>query len=80
LKKAKKLVLVENSYGAQLGKMIRMSLGVNIPSQIVKYTGRPMSLNEIVNSVQKLVKKEIPPEKDMLTGMPVEKVVLTYGL
>jgi hypothetical protein len=39
-----------------------------------------MSLNEIVNAVQKLVKKEVPAEPDTLTGVPVEKVVLTYGL
>jgi len=80
LRKAKKLIMVESSYGAQLAKMIRMSLGQFIPAQIVKYTGRPMSLNEIVDSVEKIMKKQIPAEKDALTGLPVEKVVLTYGL
>jgi hypothetical protein len=39
-----------------------------------------MSLDEIVDSVGKIVKKEITPEQDPLTGMSIEKVVLTYGL
>ena len=80
LKKAKKLVMVENNWGTQMGHLIRMSTGIFIPTQIVKYTGRPMSLNEIVDSVEKITKKEITPETDPLTGQSIEKVVLTYGL
>jgi 2-oxoglutarate ferredoxin oxidoreductase subunit alpha len=80
LKKAKKLVIVENNLGTQLGHLIRMSTGIFIPAQILKYTGRPMSLNEIVDAVEKIVKKQIAPETDPLTGMSIEKVVLTYGL
>ena len=57
-----------------------MTTGVFISSQILKYTGRPMSLNEIVDSVEKMVKKEVKSEVDPLTGMSIEKVVLTYGL
>ncbi|HTC21363.1 MAG TPA: 2-oxoacid:acceptor oxidoreductase subunit alpha [bacterium] len=80
LKKAKKLVIVENNLGTQLGHLIRMSTGIFIPTQILKYTGRPMSLNEIVDAIEKIVKKQIAPETDPLTGMSIEKVVLTYGL
>ncbi|HEY5039762.1 MAG TPA: hypothetical protein VIJ93_11870, partial [bacterium] len=80
LKKAKKLVLVENNWGTQLGHLIRMTTGVFISTQILKYTGRPMSLNEIVDSVEKIMKNEVTPEVDPLTGMSIEKVVLTYGL
>ena len=80
LRKAKKLILIENNWGTQLGHLIRMSTGIFIPAQIVKYTGRPMSLNEIIYSVEKLVKKEIPSEIDPLSGQSIEKVVLTYGL
>ncbi len=80
LKKAKKLVIVENNFGTQLGHLIRMATGIFISSQVVKYTGRPMSLDEIVSSVEKLSKKEIKPEMDPLTGQSIEKVVLTYGL
>jgi pyruvate/2-oxoacid:ferredoxin oxidoreductase alpha subunit len=71
---------VENNYGTQLGHLIRMSTGIFISSQVVKYTGRPISLDEIVSSVAKLSKKEVAPEVDPLTGQSIEKVVLTYGL
>ena len=80
LKKAKKLIIVESNLGTQLGHLIRMATGIFISTQILKYTGRPMSLNEIVASVEKLNKKEVKPEVDPLTGMSIEKVVLTYGL
>ncbi|HET9869686.1 MAG TPA: transketolase C-terminal domain-containing protein, partial [bacterium] len=80
LKKAKKLILVESNLGTQLGALIRMRTGIFIPSQIVKYTGRPMSLNEVVDSVEKFHKKKVQAEVDPLTGLSVEKVVLTYGL
>ncbi len=80
LKKSKKIILVENNLTGQLGQLIRMNTGIHIESQILKYTGRPMSLNEIVNTVEKLYKKEVATELDALTGAPTEKVVLTYGL
>jgi len=80
LKKAKKLVMVENNFGTQLGHLIRMGTGIFIPAQIIKYTGRPMSLNEIVDSMEKFSKKQVAAEVDPLTGMSIEKVVLTYGL
>jgi 2-oxoglutarate ferredoxin oxidoreductase subunit alpha len=80
LKKAKKLIMVENNFGTQLGHLIRMGTGIFISTQIVKYTGRPMSLNEIVDSMEKISKKQVPTEVDPLTGMSIEKVVLTYGL
>jgi 2-oxoglutarate ferredoxin oxidoreductase subunit alpha len=80
LKKAKKLILIESNWGTQLGHLIRMTTGIFISNQILKYTGRPMSLNEIVDSVEKIMKKEVKPEIDPLTGMSIEKVVLTYGL
>jgi len=80
LRKAKKLILVENNWGTQLGHLIRMTTGLFIPAQIVKYTGRPMSLGEVVGAVVKLIKKEVTPEADTLTGQSIEKVVLTYGL
>ncbi len=80
LKKAKRLILVESNWGTQLGHLIRMSTGLFIKSQIVKYTGRPMSLNEILDSIEKLVKNQVTPEMDALSGQSIEKVVLTYGL
>jgi 2-oxoglutarate ferredoxin oxidoreductase subunit alpha len=80
LAKAKKLILVENNWGAQLGQLIRMNTGRMINSHILKYTGRPISLNELVDSVSKIMKKQVTPERDPLTGQSVERMVLTYGL
>lgn len=80
LKKAKKLILVENNFGAQLGLLVRMHTSIHIPAQIVKYTGRPMSLNEVVDSVEKILNKDVPAVMDPLSAEPVERVVLTYGL
>ncbi len=77
---SKKIILVESNFGGQLGQLIRMNTGINISSQIIKYTGRPMSLNEIVNSVEKFMKKEVAAVMDPLTGTPSEKMVLNYGL
>jgi hypothetical protein len=57
-----------------------MATGIAITSEIIKYTGRPMSLTEIVDAVERIAKKEVKPELDPLSGMSVEKVVLTYGL
>lgn len=80
LKKAKKLILIESNWGTQLGHLIRMNTGLFIPSQVIKYTGRPMSLNEILDSVEKIMNKQVAPEVDPLSGQSIEKVVLTYGL
>ena len=80
LRKAKKLVLVENNLGAQLGQLIRMRTGLHLSRQVLKYTGRPISLNEAVAAAERFSKDEVQGEKDPLSGQTVEKVVLTYGL
>ena len=48
---AKRLVLVEENYGAQLGHLIREQTGVLIPDQILKYDGRPFSEDELVRAL-----------------------------
>jgi len=48
---AKKLVLVEENYGAQLGHLIREQTGVLIEDQILKYDGRPFSEDELVRTL-----------------------------
>ncbi len=45
--KNKRYVLVENNSTSQLGKLLRMELGVNIESKLLKYDGRPFLPEEI---------------------------------
>ncbi|MBX2861776.1 MAG: 2-oxoacid:acceptor oxidoreductase subunit alpha [Vampirovibrio sp.] len=67
LKKAKKVACIESNLSGQLAQLVRMRTSFEIPHQILKYTGRPISETEIVASALDVVKKD---EK---------KVVLTYG-
>lgn len=52
LKGAKKLILVENSATGQLRAMLN-SYGINIDSQVLKYDGRPFSVNELEGELKK---------------------------
>jgi 2-oxoglutarate ferredoxin oxidoreductase subunit alpha len=80
LKSSKKLVLLEHNYSMQLGQLIRLHTGILITSRISKYTGRPMSLNEIVSATEKIFNGEVQEEKDETLDASIERVVLTYGL
>jgi len=61
-----KIIAVEHSYLSQVSKIISMNTGFRITKEIVKYTGRPIYLNELVDAVLKILKGE-------------DRVVLTYG-
>jgi 2-oxoglutarate ferredoxin oxidoreductase subunit alpha len=50
-KRSKRIVLVEQNYQGQLGMLIRMSCGLDIPDQILKYDGRPFFYDELLSSV-----------------------------
>lgn len=67
LSKAKRLACVESNFTAQLAQLVRMRTGIQIPHEVLKYTGRPISETEIVAAVQSIVKEQ------------TKKVVLTYG-
>jgi len=81
LKKAKKLIGIESTYSGVISQLVQMHTGINVPSQVVKYTGRPMSLNEVADSVEKIANGQIKPEPSFPAGnQQVERVVLSYGL
>lgn len=61
-----KVITVEHNYLAQAGKAILINTGIRITKEVVKYTGRPIYLNELVDGVLKILKGE-------------DRVVLTYG-
>lgn len=68
LRSAKKIIAIENNYSGQLADLVRQYTGVDVHHRIVKYNGRPMSVDEIHEAVQQIVSQEAPA-----------KVVLTHG-
>jgi 2-oxoglutarate/2-oxoacid ferredoxin oxidoreductase subunit alpha len=48
-KRSKHIVLVEQNYQGQLGMLIRMECGLDIPDKILKYDGRPFFYNELLS-------------------------------
>lgn len=54
LKKAKKIVLVENNVTGLLGQVIREQTGVAIDKKVLKYDGRPFTPEDIIQKVREL--------------------------
>lgn len=52
IKKAERVVLVENNATGLLGKVIRENTGVFIKEKILKYNGRPFSPSEIIRKIK----------------------------
>jgi 2-oxoglutarate/2-oxoacid ferredoxin oxidoreductase subunit alpha len=49
--RSKRIVLVEQNYQGQLGMLIRMECGLDIPDKILKYDGRPFFYDELLSLV-----------------------------
>ena len=45
----KRIVLVEQNYQGQLGMLIRMECGLDIPDKILKFDGRPFFYDELLS-------------------------------
>jgi 2-oxoglutarate/2-oxoacid ferredoxin oxidoreductase subunit alpha len=61
LKKAERVVVIENNATAQFAKLIQMELGVKIENRILQYNGFPFSLEKIVQVIENevsIVKKQ----------------------
>ncbi|AFL66379.1 2-oxoglutarate synthase [Desulfurococcus amylolyticus DSM 16532] len=67
LKNPERVIAVEHSYEAQIRILVSIATGLRIHRKIIKYTGRPITLNELINAVEKIVSKK------------TDEVVLTYG-
>ena len=61
-----KVIPVEHSYEPQVAQVIKMNTRVDLDRSIVKYTGRPIYRNELVDAIDKILKGE-------------RRVVLSYG-
>lgn len=62
-----RMIAVEHSYGVNIASLIRQTTSININKKISKYTGRPITLSELLNSLYKIISKE------------ANRVVLTHG-
>ena len=68
LKAAKRLMSLEQNYSGQLADVVREQTGVTIPHRVVKYNGRPVTQDEVVEAVESVTKKNM------------ERVVLRHGV
>jgi 2-oxoglutarate ferredoxin oxidoreductase subunit alpha len=68
LKKAKRAVVVESSFGGQITQLITMRTGIQIQHEVLKWSGRPISETELVAAALEINEKQS------------RKVVLSYGL
>lgn len=70
-KQARRVILIEGNHDAQLGKLLRMESGVQIPFQIVKYDGRPFFRDELLQVLLKHLRDPAPvPREALLTPVP----------
>jgi 2-oxoglutarate ferredoxin oxidoreductase subunit alpha len=68
LESARRRVAVEMNYSAQLAGIARERTGISMDHYIVKYTGRPMSCEELYAALKAVVTQNAP-----------RRVVLTHG-
>ena len=54
IKKAKKVILVEQNVTGQLGRLIREKTGIRIKDRILKYGGRPFTCDELKKELKKI--------------------------
>jgi 2-oxoglutarate/2-oxoacid ferredoxin oxidoreductase subunit alpha len=68
LKDAKTIIDIEMNYTGQLGSLIRQHTGLEAYYHIVKYNGRPMSLDEVYNGVKRIINGDAPRRQVLKSG------------
>ncbi len=68
LKDCKVIVDIEMNYSGQLGSLLRQHTGIEWNYQIVKYNGRPMSLDEVYNAVKRIKDGNAPRRQVLKSG------------
>ena len=68
LSKSPRRIDVEMNYGAQLAGLIRERTGLEMDHTILKYNGRPITMDELYGSVKKVILERKP-----------RKMVMTHG-
>ncbi|MGI0016575.1 MAG: transketolase C-terminal domain-containing protein, partial [Nitrososphaera sp.] len=64
---AKTVIGIEMNYSGQLGGLLKQNTGRQYDYQIVKYNGRPMSLEEVYNAVKRIIREKDVPRRQVLT-------------
>ena len=54
-----KLVAVEHNYQAQASRLVAMNTGITIGKSVVKYTGRPIYVHELVNAIKNIMRGSV---------------------
>jgi len=68
LKDSKIIVDIEMNYTGQLGSVLRQHTGIECNYHIVKYNGRPMSLDEVYNAVKRISDGNAPRRQVLKSG------------
>jgi 2-oxoglutarate ferredoxin oxidoreductase subunit alpha len=68
LASAERRIAVENNFSGQLAGLVRQETGIPTEHLVVKYNGRPMTIDEVYEAL-----------KGIITGKAPQKVVLTHG-
>jgi 2-oxoglutarate ferredoxin oxidoreductase subunit alpha len=66
LKKAKRLVLVEENYSGQLGSLIAEQTGVRIADRVLKFDGRPFSQDELIAALRARLDGTAAPKTEVV--------------
>ncbi len=59
LSQARRKVIVENNYSAQMAGLIREKTGIAVDNRLVKFDGRPFSQNEVYEGVKDILKSGV---------------------
>ncbi|MDQ3836697.1 MAG: 2-oxoacid:acceptor oxidoreductase subunit alpha [Thermoproteota archaeon] len=68
LKDAKTIIDIEMNYTGQLNSLVRQHTGLEANYRIVKYNGRPMSLDEVYNGVKRIIHGDAPRRLVLTSG------------
>jgi 2-oxoglutarate/2-oxoacid ferredoxin oxidoreductase subunit alpha len=66
LKDAKKVIDIEMNHTGQLAALVRQNILRDFDYQVVKYNGRPMSLDEVYNAVKRITSDKNVPRRQVL--------------
>ncbi|MEK7522833.1 MAG: transketolase C-terminal domain-containing protein, partial [Patescibacteria group bacterium] len=55
-KENKKYILIENNSWGQFGKLLTMETGIEIKNKILRYDGRPITVEEVIKHVNPLTR------------------------
>jgi len=68
LKGVKTVIDIEMNYTGQLGSLVRQHVGREVDFKIVKYNGRPISLDEVYNAVKRIMAGDAPRRQVLKSG------------